>query len=109
MKNEYPEVYTETVNATIYTEEETTKGRVYQSIWGDRYRKHYSTKVLAPTVDLDTLFGGLTPTRPQRPPAERDVYLLQRKTNKIGETLGKTTGWIHRVTLKQRNVAMIMG
>jgi 2,4-dienoyl-CoA reductase (NADPH2) len=53
--------------------------------------------------------GGLTPTRPQRPPAERDVYLLQRKTNKIGETLGKTTGWIHRVTLKQRNVAMING
>jgi 2,4-dienoyl-CoA reductase (NADPH2) len=53
--------------------------------------------------------GGLTPTRPQMPPAEREVYLLQRKTNKIGETLGKTTGWIHRITLKQRNVAMING
>jgi 2,4-dienoyl-CoA reductase (NADPH2) len=53
--------------------------------------------------------GGLTATRPQRPPAEREVYLLQRKSNKIGETLGKTTGWIHRVTLKQRNVAMING
>ena len=53
--------------------------------------------------------GGLTPTRPQRPPTERKVYLLQRKTNKIGETLGKTTGWIHRRTLKQRNVAMING
>jgi 2,4-dienoyl-CoA reductase (NADPH2) len=25
----------------------------------------------------------------------------------MGETLGKTTGWIHRVTLKQRNVVMI--
>ncbi len=53
--------------------------------------------------------GGLTPTRPQMPPTERKVYLLQRKTNKIGETLGKTTGWIHRRTLKQRNVAMING
>ncbi len=53
--------------------------------------------------------GGLTPTRPQMPPTEREVYLLQRKTNKIGETLGKTTGWIHRITLKQRNVAMING
>ena len=53
--------------------------------------------------------GGLTPTRPQMPPAGREVYLLQRKTNKIGETLGKTTGWIHRITLKQRNVAMING
>jgi 2,4-dienoyl-CoA reductase (NADPH2) len=53
--------------------------------------------------------GGLTATRPERPRAEREVYLLQRKTNKIGETLGKTTGWIHRVSLKQHNVAMING
>ena len=34
---------------------------------------------------------------------------MQRKQNKIGESLGKTTGWIHRVTLKQRNVTMING
>lgn len=53
--------------------------------------------------------GGLTATRPPMPRVEREVYLLQRKTNKIGETLGKTTGWIHRVNLKQRNVAMING
>jgi len=53
--------------------------------------------------------GGLAPSRPKIPASKREVYLLQRKTNKIGETLGKTTGWIHRVTLKQRNVAMING
>ena len=53
--------------------------------------------------------GGLAPTRPKMHPAEREVYLLQRKTSKIGESLGKTTGWIHRITLKQRNVAMING
>jgi 2,4-dienoyl-CoA reductase (NADPH2) len=33
--------------------------------------------------------------------------LLQRKPDKMGASLGKTTGWIHRITLKQRNVAMI--
>ena len=33
--------------------------------------------------------------------------MLQRKTGKIGASLGKTTGWIHRLTLKQRNVTMI--
>ncbi|MFC1882196.1 FAD-dependent oxidoreductase, partial [Thermodesulfobacteriota bacterium] len=61
-------------------------------------------------VDKDyELPGGLAPSRPKIPASEREVYLLQRKTNKIGETLGKTTGWIHRVTLKQRNVAMING
>ena len=53
--------------------------------------------------------GGLAPSRPPKPAAAREVCLLQRKTSKIGETLGKTTGWIHRVTLKQRNVAMING
>jgi 2,4-dienoyl-CoA reductase (NADPH2) len=53
--------------------------------------------------------GGLTAERPRMPGADREVYLLQRKTSKIGESLGKTTGWIHRVTLKQRNVTMING
>jgi len=32
-------------------------------IWGERYRKYYATKVTAPMVKLDTLFGGLTPVR----------------------------------------------
>ena len=53
--------------------------------------------------------GGLLPSRPRIPAAVRDVYLLQRKDSKIGETLGKTTGWIHRVNLKQRKVLMING
>jgi 2,4-dienoyl-CoA reductase (NADPH2) len=39
----------------------------------------------------------------------RQVYLLQRKPDKMGASLGKTTGWIHRITLKQRNVIMING
>jgi 2,4-dienoyl-CoA reductase (NADPH2) len=51
--------------------------------------------------------GGLMQKRPQLLPSGRRVYLLQRKTGKIGESLGKTTGWIHRLTLKQRNVTMI--
>jgi len=53
--------------------------------------------------------GGLAPSRPPVPSSGRQVYLLQRKPAKMGETLGKTTGWIHRITLKQRNVAMING
>jgi len=53
--------------------------------------------------------GGLARSRPPVPSSGRRVYLLQRKSSKIGETLGKTTGWIHRVTLKQRNVVMING
>ena len=52
-----------TRKASIYTTEETEKGGFYKYLWGDRYRKYYSTPVEAPTVSLDTLFGGLTPIR----------------------------------------------
>jgi 2,4-dienoyl-CoA reductase (NADPH2) len=41
--------------------------------------------------------------------APRQIYLLQRKTSKVGDGLGKTTGWIHRTSLKNRNVEMIAG
>jgi 2,4-dienoyl-CoA reductase (NADPH2) len=33
--------------------------------------------------------------------------LLQRKPGKPGKTLGKTTGWIHRLSLKKRGVHML--
>ncbi len=42
------------------------------------------------------------------PPARR-VHLLQRKTTKVGDGLGKTTGWIHRASLKARRVGMSPG
>ncbi len=47
------------VKASIYTTEEVTKSNFFKSIWGDRYRDLYAVEVTAPTVDLDTLFGGL--------------------------------------------------
>jgi 2,4-dienoyl-CoA reductase (NADPH2) len=53
--------------------------------------------------------GGLDPKRPRVASSGRQVYLLQRKPDKMGATLGKTTGWIHRITLMQRKVAMING
>jgi len=53
--------------------------------------------------------GGLSATGFQPHSSGRKVYLLQRKNSKIGETLGKTTGWIHRLGLKRRNVVMING
>jgi 2,4-dienoyl-CoA reductase (NADPH2) len=39
----------------------------------------------------------------------RTIYLLQRKTSKPGEGLGKTTGWIHRTALRRRGVRMLAG
>ena len=51
--------------------------------------------------------GGLA--KPHLPTPPRQIYLLQRKTSKVGDGLGKTTGWIHRTSLKNRNVEMIAG
>jgi len=56
----YPTTFPATVKSSIYSEEETDKSGFHKFIWGDRYRKYYSTKITAPTVNLDTLFGGLT-------------------------------------------------
>ena len=53
--------------------------------------------------------GGLSPTRPRVSPPARKVTLLQRKKGKPGAGLGKTTGWIHRTTLKMKQVEMIAG
>ena len=51
--------------------------------------------------------GGLTDPQPE-PPA-REVWLLQRKAEKPGRGLGKTTGWIHRAALAAKGVKMLGG
>ncbi|AOR67030.1 NADPH-dependent 2,4-dienoyl-CoA reductase [Burkholderia stabilis] len=48
--------------------------------------------------------GGLSDAQPEA--AARQVHLLQRKASKVGDGLGKTTGWIHRTGLKARGVGM---
>ncbi|MBT8085458.1 MAG: FAD-dependent oxidoreductase, partial [Woeseia sp.] len=58
-------------------------------------------------VDPAEARGGVAVHRvPPSPPA-RQVTLLQRKAGKHGANLGKTTGWIHRASLKMNNVQMI--
>jgi 2,4-dienoyl-CoA reductase (NADPH2) len=59
---------------------------------------------------IDTQYadrGGLRQPEVETPP--RKVWLLQRKSSKVGEGLGKTTGWIHRTGLKARRVGMSSG
>lgn len=52
-----------TVKASVYTKEEIDKSGFFKAIWGERYRKYYGTEVTAPTVNLDTLMGGLEPVK----------------------------------------------
>ena len=51
--------------------------------------------------------GGLQTPVPE--PSPREVWLLQRKAEKPGRGLGKTTGWIHRAALQARGVRMLGG
>ncbi|WP_286264459.1 NADPH-dependent 2,4-dienoyl-CoA reductase [Thalassotalea atypica] len=51
--------------------------------------------------------GALAPAESEK--SAREIYLLQRKTTKVGKGLGKTTGWIHRAFLQKKGVQMIPG
>jgi 2,4-dienoyl-CoA reductase (NADPH2) len=51
--------------------------------------------------------GGLQPAAPE-PPA-REIWLLQRSEGRPGARLNKTTGWVHRATLKAKHVQMLGG
>jgi 2,4-dienoyl-CoA reductase (NADPH2) len=54
-----------------------------------------------------TARGGVKGIKPEPPKSARDIWLLQRKAGKPGKTLGKTTGWIHRLSLRHRGVNML--
>ena len=53
--------------------------------------------------------GGLLPGHGHVEASPREIVMLQRRTGKPGEGLGKTTGWIHRTELRRRGVQMLSG
>ncbi|CAA0082895.1 2,4-dienoyl-CoA reductase [Zhongshania aliphaticivorans] len=53
--------------------------------------------------------GGIEGVQADVSESPREVFLLQRKTSKVGSGLGKTTGWIHRAGLQQKGVNMLPG
>jgi len=71
-----------------------------------------SSEAFAREWGIDTTFaarGGVKGIKPQPPESAREIWLLQRKAGKPGKTLGKTTGWIHRLSLRHRGVNMLGG
>lgn len=62
------------------------------------------------TWGVDTEYkaaGGLK--TPQISPSTREIFMCQRSIGKPGKSLGKTTGWIHKASLKNKGVAMLTG
>ena len=60
-------------------------------------------------TDPEAHRSGLSPEGPQPAPAVRKVSLFQRKSERPGKRLGKTTGWIHRASLQMKGVTMLGG
>jgi len=61
-------------------------------------------------VDMDIATrGGVKGVEPKRAAAAREIWMTQRSPGKPGAGLGKTTGWIHRTTLKNHGVHMLSG
>ena len=51
--------------------------------------------------------SGIEGIQPEIDPSPREIFMLKRSKGKFGGNLGKTTGWIHRSTLKKKNVQFI--
>jgi 2,4-dienoyl-CoA reductase (NADPH2) len=68
---------------------------VFAREWGIDFRNHPR--------------GGVTGVAPRVEAADRTVWLMQRRSDPVGATLGRTTGWTHRMTLNRRGVRMING
>ncbi len=59
--------------------------------------------------DPEEFRSGLVKPAPASLPMKREIWLMQRKSEKVGKRLGKTTGWIHRAALKKRGVHFLAG
>jgi len=60
-------------------------------------------------VDLEHQLPGGLLAKAEIEPSPREIVLLQRKASKVGAGLGKTTGWIHRSSLKNKKVKTMNG
>lgn len=51
--------------------------------------------------------SGIEGVKSEITPSSREIFMLKRSKGKFGKNLGKTTGWIHRSTLKKKKVEFI--
>ena len=95
--------------AAIVVRRSRCLGRVTASAWFHKRHVADTPGVVAGiVVDLSVrTAGGLVP--PVAPTPLRQIFLLQRKTTRVGAGLGKTSGWVHRAVLQRNGVQMLSG
>ncbi|MGV4413394.1 metallophosphoesterase [Chryseobacterium sp. T1] len=63
IQEQFPTQFPVETTASVYEDKLTEKSKLHQWLWGKNYRSVYSTPVEAPTLQLDTLYGGASPNR----------------------------------------------
>ena len=84
--------------------------------------EYISSSGISPTLDINKWMekwgvtdpsiergGVLQKNEIRREDSSKEIFLLQRKNEKVGKRLGKTTGWIHRKSLEKKKVKMLAG
>ncbi|SIT97676.1 Calcineurin-like phosphoesterase [Epilithonimonas bovis DSM 19482] len=59
----FPKHFPEFTKASVYDSVMTRKSKLYNFLWGKHYRYYYSKKIEAKNLELDTIFGGVKPSR----------------------------------------------
>mmetsp|Transcript_18607 Transcript_18607/g.24166 ORF Transcript_18607/g.24166 Transcript_18607/m.24166 type:complete len:838 (+) Transcript_18607:85-2598(+) len=85
-----------TANTSSLSPAESVDPNKFYQEWGVNVERHGEINIAA-----------IAATQVAEEKDHVDIYLLQRKSGKLGATLGKTTGWIHRSTLKRHGVNMM--
>ena len=98
--------YKKEIEATVYPKKAVEKNKTYQFFWGKHYRKYYGIDVEAPVVNLDTLFGGLTPFRVGSDNLTRSLRLTNITGNEfvIRALHRSPTEYLQTVTFKDQYI-----
>jgi hypothetical protein len=74
----FPSSFPKMTTAAIYSEKQTRKNGFYKFLFGQHYRKQYSTPITVETTTIDTLFGGLKPKRAGGGHQSRSLQLVDK-------------------------------
>ncbi|MFD1062171.1 metallophosphoesterase [Winogradskyella litorisediminis] len=101
-----PESFPQTIEASVYTKEETERTDFFETIWGDHYRDMYSQKITVPVATLDTLHGGLEVVRKGGGHQTRSLRLKTKEGNEYNmRALKKSaTQYLQTVLFKDKQI-----
>lgn len=98
--------FPQTIEASVYTKEETDRTDFFESVWGNHYREMYSQKITVPVATLDTLYGGLEVVRKGGGHQTRSLRLRNKEGKELNmRALKKSaTQYLQTVLFKEKQI-----